>query len=202
MNILVILCFVIWIYFISVLHRGNLNYFKFIWGSVGLFIFMMIFFQPIASEILTELVSSSAGIVGRFTGLYESYHEYGVIFIANKDSSISLYIDYECSGIIEMMAFVSMVAFFQVYDLGQRVIISILGCIGIFLANVVRIFIICLIIFLFGNNSYYFAHTFVGRIVFYGLSVVLYYFVFTKAQIIKQKVGGFSYAENNDVSVK
>jgi exosortase family protein XrtG len=162
----------------------------------------MIFLQPIASKILMELVSSSAGIAGRITGLYQSFHDYGVIFIINKGSAISLYIDYECSGIIEMMAFVSMVAFFQVYDLGQRVIISILGCVGIFFANVLRIFIICSIIYFFGNNSYYFAHTIVGRIVFYSLSVILYYYIFTKAQIVKQKVGGFSYAENTNIHVK
>lgn len=202
MNILVILCFVTWIYILTVFHRGNLNYFKFLFGSVGMFIFMMIFLQPIASKILMELVSSSAGIAGRITGLYQSFHEYGVIFITNKGSAISLYIDYECSGIIEMMAFVSMVAFFQVYDLGQRVIISILGCVGIFFANVLRIFIICSIIYFFGNNSYYFAHTIVGRIVFYSLSVILYYYIFTKAQIVKQKVGGFSYAENTNIHVK
>lgn len=202
MNLLVLLCFIVWIYFLTVFHRGNLNFFKFLWGSVGLFIFMLIFLQPIASKLLTELVSSSAGIAGQVTGLYESYHDYGVIFISNKESSISLYIDYECSGIIEMMAFVSMVAFFQVYDISQRVVVSILGCVCIFFANVFRIFIICLIIYFFGNNSYYFAHTIVGRIVFYGMSVALYYFVFTKAQIVRQKVGGFSYAENNGLHVK
>lgn len=202
MSVFIIFCILLWCYILTVFHRGKLYYFKFIWGSVGLFITLMILVQPVATEVLTVLVSSAAGIVGKFTGLYESYHEYGVLFIVNNSSSISLYIDYECSGVIEMMAFVSMLAFFQVYDISQRIIISIIGCVTIFCANVMRIFIICLIIYYFGNNAYYFAHTIIGRIFFYGASVAMYYYVFTKSQVMKQKVGGFQYEQHSENTLK
>lgn len=201
MMFFIILCILIWGYILSVFHRGKLNYFQFIWGSVGIFVFFMILFQPVATKALTVLVSSAAGIMGKVTGLYESHHEYGVLFIINDKSSISLYMDYECSGVIEMMAFTSMMLFFQVYDMSQRIVISILGCLGIFLANVMRIFIICSIIYVFGNDAYFFAHTIIGRLVFYGISVILYYYVFTKAQVIKQKVGGFQYAEHSEHTI-
>ncbi|MBB2182481.1 exosortase family protein XrtG [Lachnospiraceae bacterium MD1] len=198
MNVFFVICLIIWIYLLTVFYRSKLYYFQFLWGSVGLFIFLMAFIQPIATKPLMELVSSASGILGRITGFFEAYHEYGVLFISNHDSSISLYIDYECSGIIEMMAFVSMLAFFQVYDIGQRLIISAIGCVGIFFANVIRIFVICTIIYLYGNDAYYIAHTIVGRLVFYSMSVLLYYYVFTKTQIVKQKIGGFQYAEHTE----
>jgi exosortase family protein XrtG len=144
--------------------------------------------------------TSVVGIIGKVTGICEAYYEYSIIFIPKQSelSSISLYIDYECSGVIEMMAFVSLLAFFQVYEVGQRIIVGILGCISIFFFNVIRIIIICAIIFQFGSGSYYVAHTIVGRLVFYALSILLYYYVFTKQQIIKQKIGGFSYAEHHE----
>lgn len=200
MNWLILAGVIIWLYLLTVFHRGKLNFFKYIWGSVGLFVFSCIFIQPALTEILKQYVTSAVGIVGKVTGICEAYYELSIIFIPKQSavSSISLYIDYECSGVIEMMAFASLIAFFQVYDIGQRIIISIIGCLCIFVFNIIRILVICAVIFKFGSDSYYVAHTIIGRLVFYTLSILLYYFAFTKQQIIKQKIGGFRYAEHNE----
>ena len=89
--------------------------------------------------------------------------------------------------------FVSLVAFFRVYTVYERVVVGILGTFYIIFANALRIIAICVIIYIWGMPSYYVAHTFIGRLIFYGLSVLLYFFVFTKTQIVRQKVGGFTY---------
>jgi exosortase family protein XrtG len=140
------------------------------------------------------------GILGRLTGICEAFYELSVVFIPKQSelTAVSLYIDYECSGIIEMMAFVALLIFFEVYDIGQRIIISFIGCISIFVFNIIRIMVICAVIYKFGSDSYYIAHTILGRIIFYTLTIILYYYVFTRQQIIKQKVGGFQYAEHNE----
>ena len=201
MTIFTVVCFLVWIYLLSVFTRGKLYFYQFIWGSVGLFVFMMMWIQPVAIRPLTNLVCSAAGVAGRMTGFYESYSEYSMLFVQHGSEAISLCIDYECSGIIEMMAYVSMLAFFRVYDWMQRIILSVLGCMMIFFANIIRLFVIGTTIYYFGNDAYYIAHTIVGRINFYALSVILYYYIFTKSQIVKQKIGGFHYAKNTDTSV-
>lgn len=201
MTIFTVVCFLVWIYLLSVFTRGKLYFYQFIWGSVGLFVFMMMWIQPVAIRPLTNLVCSAAGVAGRMTGFYESYSEYSMLFVQHGSEAISLCIDYECSGIIEMMAYVSMFAFFRVYDWMQRIILSVLGCMMIFFANIIRLFVIGTTIYYFGNDAYYIAHTIVGRIIFYALSVILYYYIFTKSQIVKQKIGGFHYAKNTDTSV-
>lgn len=201
MTIFTVVCFLVWIYLLSVFTRGKLYFYQFIWGSVGLFVFMMMWIQPVAIRPLTNLVCSAAGVAGRMTGFYESYSEYSMLFVQHGSEAISLCIDYECSGIIEMMAYVSMLAFFRVYDWMQRIILSVLGCMMIFFANIIRLFVIGTTIYYFGNDAYYIAHTIVGRIFFYALSVILYYYIFTKSQIVKQKIGGFHYAKNTDTSV-
>ena len=202
MNVFAVICVFIWLYALSVFRRGKLDFFRFITGSVGLFVFMMIFLEPLLVSPLVSLVTSATGIVGDVTGWFESYHDYSILFVTCESirESLSLYIDYECSGVIEMMAFVSLLAFFQVYDIWQRFVVGILGCIAIFFSNVIRITTICVIIMIWGNDAYYIAHTIVGRIVFYILAVLLYYYVFTHAQIIHQKVGGFSYAVDHKPS--
>lgn len=201
MTIFTVVCFLVWIYLLSVFTRGKLYFYQFIWGSVGLFVFMMMWIQPVAIRPLTNLVCSAAGVAGRMTGFFESYSEYSMLFVQHGSEAISLCIDYECSGIIEMMAYVSMLAFFRVYDWMQRIILSVLGCMMIFFANIIRLFVICTTIYYFGNDAYYIVHTIVGRIIFYALSVILYYYIFTKSQIVKQKIGGFHYAKNTDTSV-
>lgn len=201
---LVIICLVLWIYLLTVFKRANVGFFEYIWGSVGLFIFLMVMAEPVITPVLTQLVASAAGVIGKITGLYESYHEYSILFINNPkfNSSISLFIDYECSGIIEMFAFVSLISFFKVYEVGQRIIISVIGCVVIFFSNLIRIFVIAAMIYQWGNEIYYLAHSMVGRIVFYAFTVLLYYYSFTHAQIIKQKIGGFQYAEHTENSIK
>ena len=55
------------------------------------------------------------------------------------------------------------------------------------IGGAIRITVIGVIIYYKGMSAYYMAHTFVGRIVFHGLSIMLYFIVFTKAQIVRQK---------------
>lgn len=193
MNYFAIILFVIWLYVLSVLRRGKLAFWHFLVGSVGMFVFLMIWIQPIITVPLAKIVAAVSGILGDLTGLYDSYFLYGILFINNKKGAISLYIDYECSGVIEIMAFSSLLWFYSVYQLHEKIIANIAGFFAIFFANVMRIFIICVLIYFYGNDIYFLAHTIFGRLFFYACSVLLYFYVFTKSQIIRQKVGKVSY---------
>ena len=193
MKILVLALFVLWIYLLSVLRRGKLTFWGFCLGSVGLFFFLMIWVQPIVTVPLTRAITAVSGIVGQLTGLYDSFFQYSLLFIHSGGESISLFIDYECSGIIEIMAFVSLLWFFPIYRFYEKIVVTIAGIFYIFLANVIRIFVICVLIRIWGNDIYFLAHTVFGRVIFYALSIALYFYVFTKSQIIRQKVGSFKY---------
>ena len=187
MNILLIVTFIIWIYVLTVLKRGKLEFWYFIAGSVGLFIYMLILVEPVILAPLQKAVSAVAGMFGDMTGIYESYFNKNVIFISTGDTNLSMYIDYECSGIIEILAFLALLWFFPLYHTYEKSVLSVVGGFAIFVSNVLRIFVICLIIYMFGESSYFIAHTIIGRLVFYACTVALYFFVFTKSQIIRQK---------------
>lgn len=187
---------IIWLYVLRVLKKSNLNFWHFVWGSAGLFIFMMVYLRPVLTQPLARVVAALSGIPGNLFGIYSTYFKYGIIFISSGQESISLLIDFECSGIIEIMAFVSLLLFFNVYSRTEKVIVGLTGVSALILGNALRIVLICLIIHFCGVSSYYVAHAFVGRIAFYAISVVIYFYVFTRPQIIKQRVGGFQYADN------
>lgn len=197
MLIISIIGFLVWLYLLWVFHRAKLDFFKFLAGSVGLFIFMMLWLQPILTVPLTKLVAATSGLIGEVTGMYDSYFQYSMLFISQPEGSISLYVDYECSGIIEILAFTALLWFFPVYNILEKFVVNIVGILWIFLANILRIFTICTLVYFMGNEIFFFAHTILGRLIFYGLSIALYFYVFTRSQIIRQKVGNFKYESNS-----
>lgn len=194
----IIVCTIVWIYILSVLRRAKLTFFRFLVGSVGMFILMMVVLQPHITAPLSQAVAASTGIFGEMTGMFYSYYQYSIIFIEHGMDSISLYIDYECSGVIELLSFSALLWFFPLYHPTEKLIISVVGLLWIFASNIIRLLVICLLVYFFGNNIFFFAHAIFGRIIFYGLSIILYFNVFTRPQIVRQKVGKFSYG--NDTS--
>ena len=197
-DIIMIVLFVVWLYVVWTCSRARLKFFKFIIGCVGLFLFMMYWIQPIAVVPLERIVALVSGAIGNITGTFESFYEYAMLFVRHGEESISVYVSFECSGIIESFAFVSMLIFFEVYDVYERVILSAVGLLFIFISNVIRIVVICLMIHWFGNDIYYLAHSIIGRFLFYVLSIGLYFYVFTRPQIIRQRIGGFSYSKEDN----
>lgn len=184
---------VVWLFVLHVLNKSKLNFWHFIIGSAGAFILMLVFLEPILMQPLARIVALLASLPGKIAGIYSAHYKYGVIFVDSAVGAISLKIDFECSGIIEIIAYLSLLMFYRVYSVYERIYVGVLGVIAMVLANVLRITVICLMIYFFGIDMYYIAHTFVGRLVFYSLSVLIYFYVFTKPQIIKQKVGSFRY---------
>lgn len=193
MTAVLVVCIIIWVYILTVLSRSRLPFFKFLLGSVGLFIFMMITIQPYITVPLSKAVAASAGIIGDATKMFYSYYQYSLIFIQHGKDSISLYIDYECSGVIELMSFSALLWFFPLYNTIEKLVINITGILWIFASNILRLTVICMLVYFYGNDIFFFAHAVFGRIIFYGLSIMLYFYVFTRSQIIKQKVGKFRY---------
>lgn len=196
MKIFAVIIFVIWLYVLSVFKRGRLDFRYFITGSVGLFIYMLILVEPVILAPLQKCVAAVAGMFGDMTGMYEAYFNKNIIFMEADGANLSMYIDYECAGVIEMLAFLALLWFFPMYRLYEKIVLSIAGPLIIFASNVLRIFVICFIIYVFGGDAYFAAHTIIGRLVFYACTIALYFFVFTKSQIIRQKVGGFGYGND------
>ena len=196
MSILIGVLFAFWIYLITVFHRGKLHFFKFVLGSVGTFSFLMYLFEPYLVSVLSRIVILTTGVIGEKTGYFEAFYEYSLVLIQTNQEAISLYIDYECSGVIEILAFVSLICFFPVYNTFEKGIGCILGSLWIFISNVLRIFVICSMVYYYGNDMFYFAHTIFGRLVFYILSIILYFYTFTKAHIKRQQVGRVLYGDD------
>lgn len=185
-------CLILWIYFLSIFKRNKLGFYYFVIGSVGLFIFLLTGLMETLIDPISNLITFLVGLFPPISSEIQAYPEYKLIFL-NIDIPISLYIDFECSGILEIFAFISLVSFFSAYNMIEKIVINLIGVIYIIAANVIRILSIIYIVDIFGSEYYYIAHTLIGRIIFYILTILLYFVIFTKHQIINQKVGNFEY---------
>ncbi len=132
-----------WIYLLSVLDRAKLNFWHFIAGSLGLFLFLMVMIRPVMVDPLSKTVAAMAGLIGSITKTFTAFFRYGIIFINSASGAITLQIDFECSGIIEIMAYLSLLVFFRVYTKHERVFLSIAGVAYIMIANALRVLVIC-----------------------------------------------------------
>lgn len=189
-----ILLIIGWMYILSIFKRKGLAFFSFFVGSVGFFLFAFVILFPILSAPMERLVCDLTGIVGNMSGIFTAYSSYGVLFIENEvGGPVSLYVDFECAGLVENLVFLSLVLFFPAYRWYEKIWVGILGVIVIMAANVLRLNVICIMIHIFGNDIYYLAHTIVGRMVFYVISIMLYFYVFTRRQVKQQRVGEFEY---------
>lgn len=191
---MLVLFMVIWLYAINVFRRRKQSFFYFFGGSVGMFIFSFIILEPVLTAPLAKLVCYLTGALGKMLGTFSAYASYGILFIEESEGGpVSLYVDFECAGLVEILVFLSLLTFFQAYKWHEKIVVGILGIIAIISANVLRLMIICMMIHLMGNRVYYLAHTIVGRMVFYLFTIILYFYVFTRRQIKHQRVGEFEY---------
>nr|MWN21408.1 hypothetical protein [Leuconostoc lactis] len=62
------------------------------------------------------------------------------------------------SGIIETAAFWGLIAFYPVYTIKRRIILAIAGAVCLFAANVIRLSVVAITVYFFGDSSFYLAH--------------------------------------------
>lgn len=150
--------FIVWIYFLTVFKRKKLDFFFFLTGSVGMFFLSFFTLQPVITPYLARFVCYLTGVVGNLTGFFEAYTSYGVLFIDNVNGPVSLYVDFECAGLIEILVFISLIVFFDAYNVRQKILVSLEGVVWILMSNILRLFIISFASFTFSEMKVIISH--------------------------------------------
>lgn len=183
-----------WLYVLSVLKRIGWSAAYGVLGVVGTFFIIISLANNNVISFLMHLNTSGAGIVGMLTGFYTVAPTLGIIHIVSGQSAINLFITYECSALIELAAYIALVLFFPFFkNLQQRLKLLGFGVIYLLLANMLRLTVTALIIHFLGLPSLIWAHVIVGRLIFYVLTIILYFYVFTRSQVLHIKIGRFDF---------
>lgn len=190
--IIILTVFILWAYILSVLHRAKIESLKFLVGTLGMFLFGLFLFSNTLITPFSYFVTSVSGFIGNITNTFDVFSNYGILSINGTDS-VNLYIDFECSGILEILTFVSMIMFFPVYKIYEKILIQFVGVVYILVANVIRLSFIGISIYYLGMDYYFIIHSVIARLLFLIMIVGLFFYTLTKNQILKQKVGKFNY---------
>ena len=191
---LIVLLGVAWLYVLSVLKRIGWSAAYVVLGVVGTFFIIISLANNNVISFLMRLNTSGAGVVGMLTGFYTVAPTLGIIHIVSGQSAINLFITYECSALIELAAYIALVLFFPFFkNLQQRLKLLGFGVIYLLLANMLRLTVTALIIHFLGLPSLIWAHVIVGRLIFYVLTIILYFYVFTRSQVLHIKIGRFDF---------
>ena len=183
-----------WLYVLSVLKRIGWSAAYVVLGVVGTFLIIISLANNNVISFLMRLNTSGAGVVGILTGFYTVAPTLGIIHIVSGQSAINLFITYECSALIELAAYIALVLFFPFFkNLQQRLKLLGFGVIYLLLANMLRVTVTALIIHFLGLPSLIWAHVIVGRLIFYVLTIILYFYVFTRSQVLHIKIGRFDF---------
>lgn len=186
---LLILVALLWFSALLLLKKAKLNFFKFLAGSIGVFTISMFFFLPFLERNLNGLISSVLGFIGDKTGYFEVFKSNSIISVDTKSGIVSILLNYECSGVIEMLVFTSLALFFPFGGIVRKGVSIILGNLYLYAANLIRIIFIAFGVKTFGASAYYIFHTLFARILFFILTIILYYFTFTSTHLKYQRVG-------------
>lgn len=187
--LLFILVVLPWILTLLLFKKTKLNFFKFLAGSVGVFTISMLFLLPFLERNINSLISGFLGFIGDKTGYFEVFKSNSIISVDTKGGIVSIFLNYECSGVIEMLVFTSLALFFPFGGIIRRGVSIILGNIYLYVSNIVRILFIAFGVRTFGASAFYIFHTLFARILFFILTIILYYYTFTATHLKYQRVG-------------
>jgi len=75
---------------------------------------------------------------------------------------------------------VALLLFYPSYNWKTKLKYATIGTVATFAANIIRILSIVFIVAVFGKTSVYLAHAIIGKLIFFALIVILYWYLLTK----------------------
>lgn len=160
-------------------------------GTVGLALLLVYISQNLvpgqyAFEAATaESAHYVAGMVGIPTFVFEAVpNTILVLVIAQEVGWTALEVGVESSGLLEVAIFVGLVAFYLGWHWRRKLLFIAAGVAITFVANIARVLVIVLILHYWGKDWLLFAHTLVGKAVFFVLAIAIYWYLLTLPSIL------------------
>ena len=155
-------------------------------GASGAAVLMVVFSREVfpvelwLRESTAYSVHGIAGLFGLSTTLAQEPGTLMVIGVPHHQEWTNLTVGLESSGLLESAALFGLLAFFPVGDARSRTVTLVIALAASFGANVIRVLIIVTVVSYAGQGSLDFAHIFLGRIAFFLMAMVIYWYAITR----------------------
>lgn len=159
--------------------------FYYIWCAVGFTIMAILVLRSSKVEYAVEqttgvLLHYVLDYIGIKTYVFDKAPGTVLVMLALENSWTCIDIDIECSGLLESCVLLGLLLFYPGLGLIRRIWSGVAGLLALFFANLVRLLIIVLVLNSSGRDSMYIAHTVIGRLVFFFLIIIVYWYIFTR----------------------
>ncbi len=150
-------------------------------GSVSVVALLMSFFVLTGYDsYIMSIEAQSMAYVASILGMSSQYLAPNAFLFPDPAGWSIFGIGLECSSIIEISVFVALLLFYPSYSWKTKLKYATIGVVATYLANIIRILSIVAIVAVFGKTSVYLAHAIIGKLIFFVLIVILYWYLLTK----------------------
>lgn len=168
--------------------------FYYIWCAVGFTLMAILVLRSSPMEYKIEQVTGLLlhyvlDYMGIKTYVFDKAPGTILVLLALENSWTCIDIDIECSGLLEACVLLGLLIFYPGVKLGRRLWSGIAGLAALFLINLIRLLTVVLVLSTSGRDSMYIAHTLIGRLVFFFLLIIVYWYIFTRPALSRVRRG-------------
>jgi len=181
-----IIIFPIWLTLVLVFRRHRQWLLYYLVAAFGLTIQLVFLAEHFGiDQLLVNLASFHVNLISKYifhipmelmsNGRFQ-------IILTDGGSSI-LKLGIECSAILESSIIFSLLIFYPLFSLRQRILRVIFGLVVTYVINILRLMIIVLMAYKFGPDYIFLAHAGVARVFFFLFELLLYWYLMTKPTV-------------------
>ncbi len=182
----VLIIFPIWLILIILFRKYRQWLFYYLFGAFGLTL-MLIFLAEYSGldQILVNITSYHVDLLAKaFPNINIELMSNGRFQIFRPDGgSDILKLGIECSAIVELSILISLLIFYPLFSLRQRLLRITFGLVVTYVINLIRVMIIVLMADKFGSDYIFVAHAGVARLFFFVCELILYWYLLTKPTV-------------------
>ncbi len=184
--IAVLIIFPIWLTLVIVFRRHRqwlLYYLVAAFGMTLQIVFLAEYFG--LDQVLVNIASYHVDLISKYIfHLPIELLSNGRFQITLPDGTVSiLKLGIECSAVLESSICVSLVIFYPLFNISQKILRATFGLIVTYVINIARLMIIVLMAYKFGPDYIFVAHAGVARIFFFVCELILYWYLITKPTV-------------------
>jgi exosortase family protein XrtG len=134
---------------------------------------------------LEALVTRSTAILASSIGIGSKWLGQSQFMIQDKSGWIVLETNIECSALIESSILAGLIFFYPVFDWIKKIKYFSIGLLVTVIANAFRMLIIAMMAAFFGRQAIFLGHAVVGRLFFFAVIIVLYWYILTRPSVYR-----------------
>ncbi|HPR42083.1 MAG TPA: archaeosortase/exosortase family protein [Candidatus Methanofastidiosa archaeon] len=178
-----IILMVLWEIAVIFLYKKRQWLLYYLIAAFGLTFLIILVTQHIGFDtLLSEIEVGQTSTLLNWVNI-DAYSQGVNLMIPTQEGWAVLICTLECSALMELAVFFSLLLFYFKFSAARKVLSIVIGLLVTYVANILRLFTISVVANRFGEDYVFMAHTVVGRLLFFGFVLVIYWFLVTRPTI-------------------